>query len=66
MMLGNNEKARQSLEKAAHLEPAKEETHFWLGKVCLSLGDMESARKEYEILDKMGSQWAQRLKTALE
>ena len=65
---GDKKKAREWLEKASRVDPKDTLVLMNLGKVCLKLGDAESARKHFEEIVKAdpNGEYAQEAKDALQ
>jgi tetratricopeptide (TPR) repeat protein len=51
--LGNDDKALTSLQRAARISPEDDNIHYWIGKTFLSLGDIQSAKREQELLTEL-------------
>src|SRR5262249_44498679 len=48
--LGNDDKALAALQRAKDISPHDDVIRFWLVKILLNLGDIESARREQRAL----------------
>jgi Flp pilus assembly protein TadD len=62
---GDLEASARHLRRAAALQPASPDVHFYLGNVLAALGDVDGARREIAILDRLDPARARIIRQAL-